>query len=567
MSFLISGVATSCPLTAASNHTLLVCAIPPGVGLNIPVTVNVSGVLSSSVYFSYSPPTITSFSPPTIRTDGTSYLTLYGTNFGSVTGVISVYGNPCPITSWLDGPTAQAICQPISGQGVNKSITLTTLSGTFPAAGSLLISYTPPVVTLISPPLSGTIGGQLLTINGTNFGVSGILYIGSSQCQLSGIGWTDNLVQCSLPAGQGVNNLVTFTAGLVIGDQQTTYSTYSYAAPAITGLTPASLASGAPLTITGTDFGQNTATTVYVGGLVCPMTAPLGSFSLRRIVCVMPANTGILMNVTIVVANQTSNTVKVNYFPTITNVTSSSGVYPTNNTDKSVVLTVVGVNFGFPNQTASVVTIGGVVCPLLVQLPTKMTCTLPSGSGTNWPLLVTVMGTASASVPLSYAAPTLTNISSTLGPAAGNQVLVLTGTNFGNSKNALTADPVIAIGASTCALLSYNDTMIICRTQPGSGTKLSVTVGISTLTSNALIYSYAPPSITSITPNHGPANGGMTITLTGVNFAAARCGQRQAPAATPHRGPTCCWPAAQSSSLRLCVSSPVRLLFWSATPS
>jgi hypothetical protein len=275
------------------------------------------------------------------------------------------------------------------------------------------------------------------------------------------------------------------------------------------------------LIITGTDFGQNTATTVYVGGLVCPTTAPLGSFSLRRIVCVMPSNTGIQLNVTIVVANQTSNVVQVNYFPAILSVTSSTGTYPTNNTDQSVVLTVTGVNFGNATQTASLVTIGGVNCTTLVQQATRITCTMPSGSGTNWPLIVTVMGTASASVPFSYAAPTLKSISSTLGPAAGNQVLTLTGTNFGHSRNTLTATPVISIGASTCALNSYDDTTIICTTQPGSGTKLSVTVAVSTLTSNALLYSYAPPSITGMSPTHGPSNGGVLVTLTGINFASA----------------------------------------------
>jgi hypothetical protein len=216
VNFLINDISTSCPLSATSNHTYLICTIPPGVGLNIQVTVSVSGVTSNVVLFSYLPPTISYYTPSTIRTDGTSYLTLYGANFGIQlpSSAISVNGNPCFITSWTDGAVAQAVCLPISGQGINKTITLTTSSGTYPATGSnLYISYTPPAVTSISPALAGTIGGTLLTINGTNFGVSGIVYIGTppQQCQLSGNGWTDNQVQCSLPAGQGVNNLVTFT--------------------------------------------------------------------------------------------------------------------------------------------------------------------------------------------------------------------------------------------------------------------------------------------------------------------------------------------------------------------
>jgi hypothetical protein len=420
------------------NDTYGVCQIPPGVGLGLKVQMNVSAQYSQTSDFSYLPPTITGYSPPTINTDGSTALIISGSNFGpsGYGGTVTVNNFPCVQQSWDHGTV---VCLAPLGQGLNFPIVLTTASGVYPNTPTpLLISYTPPNVLSVTPQLGDTMAVYpstlptntpwLLTITGTNFGLSGTVTVGGQQCLLSGSAWGQTVVQCILPAGQGQNIPVILTVGLSGSDQQVAPAVgYDYAPPSITYLTPLALAQGSLLTIQGFSFGDGTATAVQVNGQTCSLQSP-GSFSLRRLVCVMPVGTGLLLNATVLVLGRPSNVALVSYAPIVSNVTTASGIYPANSpASNPTILTIKGANFGTTSQSNSTVTLGNDVCKVLTQTPIQMTCILPNGTGTSYPLKVFVLGFSSNIWSLSYAAPTLVNISSIIGPTLGGQVVTLSG--------------------------------------------------------------------------------------------------------------------------------------------
>lgn len=64
-----------------------------------------------------------------------------------------------------------------------------------------------------------------------------------------------------------------------------------------------------------------------------------------------------------------------------------------------------------------------------IRVHTAITCTLPSGAGTNNSLIVTTIADAtSPHTPVDYEAPALTRIDPLDAPSEGNIVLTLTGT-------------------------------------------------------------------------------------------------------------------------------------------
>ncbi|MGQ0552310.1 MAG: IPT/TIG domain-containing protein [Planctomycetota bacterium] len=113
-------------------------------------------------------------------------------------------------------------------------------------------------------------------------------------------------------------------------------------------------------------------------------------------------------------------------------------------------------------------------------------------------------------------APTLSGVSPTLGPSGGFTVVALTGTGF-------TGVHTVMFGAVPAASFVVNSgTSITAESPPGTiFTVVSVSVtdseGSSSLP-NAFSYTFNPaPSISSVSPNSGPIEGGTEVTITGAS--------------------------------------------------
>ncbi|HWD19663.1 MAG TPA: IPT/TIG domain-containing protein [Verrucomicrobiae bacterium] len=179
-------------------------------------------------------------------------------------------------------------------------------------------------------------------------------------------------------------------------------------------------------------------------------------------------------------------------------------------------LTIVGQYFG----TNATVVIGGIDCSIVSETVDEaanytIVCQAPAwGQGQHGAqdLLVEAGGQFSANlVSMTYGAPVITGFSPSNGPSAGNILLTLTGTDFGLA-------PMVQFHGTSCTVYSNTDTTIYLKLPAGAGTE-DVTVAAAQV-SAAASYTYAPPSVTSVSPSGLPTSGGATMTIAGTNFGS-----------------------------------------------
>lgn len=121
-----SNYVATCNIQSANQ---LSCTTSPGVGAGHTWRVTVSGSpATSSATTSYAAPAISSFSPQTISTDGTTSVTIAGSNFGPVgTSVSATYGggtytaNACSVTV----ANTRVVCGTAQGVGTLHTWVLT----------------------------------------------------------------------------------------------------------------------------------------------------------------------------------------------------------------------------------------------------------------------------------------------------------------------------------------------------------------------------------------------------------------------------------------------------------
>jgi hypothetical protein len=122
------------------------------------------------------------------------------------------------------------------------------------------------------------------------------------------------------------------------------------------------------------------------------------------------------------------------------------------------------------------------------------------------------------------AAPTVTGLNPTSGPAAGGTLLTITGTGF-------TGATAVDFGATAATDFTViNGTTITADSPAGTDTvdvTVTTTYGTSaTAPSNRFTYIAAAatttaPTVTDVSPKSGPTAGGTTVTIAGTNFTGA----------------------------------------------
>jgi hypothetical protein len=104
------------------------------------------------------------------------------------------------------------------------------------------------------------------------------------------------------------------------------------------------------------------------------------------------------------------------------------------------------------------------------------------------------------------------------GPPAGGTAVTITGTDF-------TGASAVKFGSTNAASFTVNSATSITAVSPSGTGVVDVTVtntwGTSA-TGSADQFSYEPPpTVTGVEPNHGPAAGGTSVTITGANLTGA----------------------------------------------
>jgi hypothetical protein len=231
-----------------------------------------------------------------------------------------------------------------------------------------------------------------------------------------------------------------------------------------------------------------------------------------------------------VVGTYTANLTVSNYFgpssatnqvtvnpPTVTGISPTSGALAGGT---SVAIT----GTGFTSATA--VKFGGTpATSFTVNSATLITAISPAHSAGTVDVTVTIPGGTSAiSINDQYtysAAPTVTGISPTSGPAAGGTSVTITGTGF-------TGATAVKFGGTSATSFTVNSATSITAISPAKATGGTVDVTVTTpggtsatSVNDRFTYTGVAPTVTSISPTSGTRLGGTTVTITGTGFTSA----------------------------------------------
>ena len=235
------------------THGSISCIVPAGAGVNQSVTVTVSGQLNTgNVVFNYDPPVILTFNPESSDTFGGGTLVISGTNFGNNASLIAVTidGNAASsVTLKSSNDTLECIIPP--GTGTNKALIVSVASQ---SSLSETFSYNPPTIGGLDYTNASTSGGDTLTINGTNFGnypSRVLITVGGKMAPLVSGSLTYTSLKCIIPAGNGLNQLVSLT----VDGQNISYGGVSYDDPVIASVDPVCIGTGDVVIISGENFG------------------------------------------------------------------------------------------------------------------------------------------------------------------------------------------------------------------------------------------------------------------------------------------------------------------------
>ncbi|UTO63652.1 IPT/TIG domain-containing protein [Streptomyces rapamycinicus NRRL 5491] len=363
----------------------------------------------------------------------------------------------------------------------------------------------PPVISSVSPAAGSPGGGTPVTLTGSNFTQATAVRFGPNFA-LSYTVVSATQITAVAPAGSGTVQITVTTPGGTSNGVAFGYA----AAPALTGISPATgpATGGTTVTLTGTNLLG--ATVVRFGAVNATSFTVV---SATQITAVAPPGSG-TVQVTATTPGGTSNGVSYSYVavavPVLTAVSPGQGPVGGGNT-----VTLTGS--GFTGVTA--VRFGSTpASSFTVVSATQITAVAPPGSGTVQVTATTPGGTSNG-VSYSYVAvavPVLTAVSPGQGPVGGGNVVTLTGSGLTG---------VTAVNFGSTPALSFtvvSATQITAVAPPGAAGPVQITVTGPGGTSNGVTYFYVGvPTLTGATPAQGPTSGGTTVTLTGTNLLGA----------------------------------------------
>jgi hypothetical protein len=480
--------------------------------------------------FTYVAPEISAVSPASGPSIGGTAVTITGSGFGTSGSVSVTIGGAAATNVTRIDSTRITATTPAGTVGAANVVV--TVSGAAGSPGPITIartggytyaaSLTAPTLAAVTPNAGPIVGGQTVTLTGTNFRASN----GSlATATFDGLAAT---VQSVSTNGKSMTVVVpAHAAGAVdvqvstIDGRATMRAAYTYAlAPTITAVSPATgiVQGGTAVTLTGTSFGTTGVPTVTVGGraALCvarisdttiTFVAPSSAITGPRDVEVTPATRGgsatLPGGFTYVTATTT---------PTLSAVTPATGL-----TSGGTAITLTGT--GFSSAATPSVLIGGACATnITVVSDTTITATTPTGvAGARDVVITTATGTVTGTGAFTYQdAPAILSLSPAAGPTTGGAVVIINGRGFGASGT-----PAVTIdGVSATNIERLSDTQIRITTPPGTpgGKAVQVTpVGGATLNKPSA-YTYQVPTITGITPFAGPTRGGTPVTIVGTGF-------------------------------------------------
>ena len=397
-----------------NSDTQITAVTAAGTGSVAVSVTTANGTGTSSGTFAFlAAPTVTGLAPNFGPEAGGTSVVITGTGFTAATAVKFGTTNA---TSYVVNSTNQITAVSPAGTG-SVTVSVTTANGTGTSSGTF--SYQPaPSISGLSPSSGPAVGGTSVVITGTGFSAATAVKFGTTNATSYVVNSATQITAVS-PAGTGSVNVSVTT----VNGTGTSSGTFTFVpAPTVTGLTPTSgpTTGGTSVVITGTNFTG--ATAVQFGSTAATSFTVNSATS---ITATSPAGTG-SVNVSVTTvggSGASSGTFTFVPAPTVTGLVPTSG--PTTG-GTSVVIT--GTNF----TGATAVKFGTTAATsFTVNSATSITATSPAGTGSVTVNVTTVGGTGTSSGSFTYvAAPTVTGLAPTSGPATGGTSVVITGTNF-----------------------------------------------------------------------------------------------------------------------------------------
>lgn len=306
----------------------------------------------------------------------------------------------------------------------------------------------------------------------------------------------------------------------IAGSNNTNYSFWKYTASTpitVVSVTPnqGPLTGGTNVTVTGTNFIDNPATTVTFGGVLATNIIVVDALT---ITCTTPAGAAGNATVTVTVPGPLSASLTngFGYFadpaPSITSSTPAAS-----DIAGGASVTIAGTNFvSGCSVFFGTVSISGVT----FVSSSSLTLTAPAKSAGTYDIKVVNPDTqydVLANGFIYAVSPAVSSIAPNTGTSDGGDSVTITGINFVSGAS-------VKIGANSAAGVTFvNSTSITCTTPSGAigGANVVVTNPSTlsgTLTNGFTFQPVAMPDIISISPDNGDVAGNTPCTITGADF-------------------------------------------------
>ncbi|MGF9565512.1 IPT/TIG domain-containing protein [Neorhizobium sp. BT27B] len=360
-----------------------------------------------------------------------------------------------------------------------------------------------PTVTALSPASGSVLGGNSITLTGTDFTGVSVVSFGGTNTTFTVL--DDSHISATVPAGAAagpVNVRVTSAGGTsaVAAANQYTYLPL----PVVTSISPNTgpTAGGNPVVIDGTDL---TGATVTFDG--SPATILAASATQITVTAPLRATAG---TVDIIVTTPTGSSgpvaaAKYTYVgqPAITSLAPDRGPVTAGNT-----VIITGSNF----IGVTAVSFGASSVSFVENSPTQITATAPAGVAEST-VGVTVTGTGGTSSgggnQYTFAGtPSVSGILPASGPLGGSSGILISGSNLAFATVFFDGVPV-SVTANTASQV----TVTAPAHAAGDVAVLVSTAGGSTVAGS---FTYRTlPLVSTVSPNSGPLAGGNSVTITG----------------------------------------------------
>ena len=441
-------------------------------------------------------------------------VTVTGSNFGSSRGSSTVrIGSVAIPSSSLASWTNTRIRFRVPTNVRSGNVTVRTSAGTSNAIRLGIIS---PYLASVSP--SRVKPGDRLTLTGANFksrrGSSYVLFAPNVRPSSSDyVTWSSSRIVVKVPARARSGNVKVVTGDGTSGTKRIVVES---ASPRITSVSPSQVQYDQVVTVTGSNFGSSRgSSTVRIGSIrVSSFTA----WSNTRIRFRVPTNVR-SGNVTVRTSAGTSNAIRLEITNPYLASVSPSRVKPGDR------LTLTGANFRSTRWSGYVLFTPNVrpaSSDYVSWSDSRIVVRVPAGaqSGDVKVVAIGALSSGTKRIVVESASPRITSVSPR--QVQYNQVVTVTGTNFGSSRGSSTVR-VGLVSIPSSALAGWSNTIIRFRV-PTNVRSGNVTVRTSAGTSNAIRLEITSPYLASVSPVR--VKPGDRLTLTGANFRSSRGSRR-----------------------------------------